>query len=750
MAALDRMLACQVERLNVLNNNYPAYVEEVWNYKVAPNYPAALKDQVAQAIAAAPGSAEEKWAQANAVSALMQEVYDAKKAYINLMNKGEMLQMMSAEMFVAGFIDETTAAKLDEVYINVVNTYFDGSMSKDEALAYNPLEGTNFMPAIVDNVVQITNAVELTMFSAMVNAGMAEGLNAVLKNDIDMSAITFYPPIGYCGQGATNGGGGDITVPGFTGVFDGQGYSIKNLKAAYNKDYASSGVFGNNSGTIRNLIVDGYEFQFGDQPAYGGRHGALCGQNFGLIENCAVVNSMVAHSGEIVSGIAAGNYGGLIRACFENQNNIDPYSRAGHLVGDNRDDNSQRLGQVENCYSAKYVTGEGRSGGYTGGKTDCIDNVKTFATGEIAYLLNQANAGHPECIEWKQNIGEELSPVLDPTHKTVYVVEGGYSNYQGVNHDLYLATQRGRDMLKTVHFVGGEGEKLITSADQLSVNCQWQGYDVSTVIDGNLSSYFHSNADGAGQSQFNAGEQWMQVDLYAEVAGFYMEYSGRGDGAPEKKWHDTPNKIRILATNTPNNEDSWKEITIVEYPEIPNENNAYFKNSEPIMLGGAYKHLRFNILGATSGNAYWNVTEFQLYSASTSTTSYYDEHPEIQAAADALKALCDAADEKLNAGTGTEQDVADMKAAIAALRALIPSSVIPYEGTEDEPIQIGTLDELMALRGQLKKDKKTYVVLTADIDMAGVENWVPLNMEENQYKYWIGFGGLGDVIRIFA
>ncbi len=749
VAALDRMLACQVERLNVLANNYPAYVEELNNYNVAPNYPTALKDQVAQAIAAAPGSAEEKLAQAKAVSALMQEIYDAKEAYIGLMNKGEMLQMMSAELFVAGIIDETEAGRLDEVYINIINTYFEGTMSKDEALAFNPFDGTNFMPAIVDNVVQITNGVELTMFSAMVNAGMAEGLNAVLKNDIDMSAITFYPPIGYCGQGATNGGGGEITVPGFTGVFDGQGYSIKNLKAVYNSGYASSGVFGNNSGTIRNLIVDGYDFQFGDQAAYSGRHGALCGQNFGLIENCAVVNSIVDHTGEIVSGIAAGNYGGLVRACFEAQNNISPYSRAGHLIGDNRDDNSQRLGQAVNCYSANYVTGEGRSGGYTGGKTDCRDKA-TFTTGEIAFLLNQANEGHPECIEWKQNIGEDLTPVLDQTHKTVYEIEGGYSNYQGINNELYLAAQTGRNMLKTIHFVGGDGEKLITSADQLSTNCQWQGYNISTVIDGDLSTYFHSNADGDGQAQFSAGQQWMQVDLYTEVAGIYMEYSGRGDGDPAKNWHDTPNKIRILATNTPSNEDSWKEITVVEYPEIPNENNAYFKNSEPIMLGGAYKHLRFNILQATSNNPYWNITEFQLYSASTSTTSYYDEHPEIQAAADAVQTLCDAADEKLNAGSGTEQDVAELKAAIAALRALIPASVIPHEGTEDDPIQIATLEELTSLRGMLKKDKKTYVVLTADIDMAGVENWTPLNTGNDGHKNFIDFDGQGHVIRNFT
>ncbi len=743
-AAIDRMLACQTERLTALSEKYPTYVEENNNYKVAPNYPAALKDKVAQAIASV-ASAEDKLAKAKELSDLMQEVYDAKEAYIAMMNKAELLQMISSEMFVAGLIDEAEAAKLDEAYINMVKAYFEGTYSADEALAYNPFEGTTFMPAIVDNTVQITNAVELTMFSAMVNGGMAEGLNAVLKNDIDMSAITFYPPIGYADQDHLNGAGGDITVPGFQGVFDGQGYSIKNLTAPYNSTYASSGVFGNNSGTIRNLIVDGYTFQFGDNAAYKGRHGALCGQNFGLIENCAVVNSIVNHTGEIVSAITAGNYNGTVRACFENQNNIATYSRAGKLIGDNRDDNTFRVGYAETCFSASNVIGD-----FAGNSADCHNNVKTFAGGEVAYLLNQANEGHPECLTWKQNIGEDASPVLDQTHKTVYAIEGGYSNYQGVNHELYLANQKAKNMLKTITFVGGEGEALITDGSQLSANCQWQGFTPAMMADGDLNTYFHSNADAAGQSQFNAGEQWMQVDLNTEVAGFYMEYSGRGDGAVESKWHDTPNKIRILATNTPADESSWKEITIVEYPEIPNQNNAYFKNTEPIMLGGAYKHIRFNILRATSNNSYWNVTEFQLYSASTSTTSYYDEHPEVQGAADALKALSDAADEKLAAASATEQDVADLKAAIAALRALIPASVIPYDGTKDEPLQIATAEELTKLRKQLKKGQTTYVVLTADIDMAEVTEWTPLNTASEGYENYIDFDGQGHVIRNFT
>ena len=283
------------------------------------------------------------------------------------------------------------------------------------------------MPVIENNVAQLSNAKEFIMFASLVNAGIGNTLDAVLTGDIDMAGVTFYAPIGYATPGNLNGAGGEITVPGYQGVFDGRGYSIKNLTATYNSNYASSGVFGNNSGTIRNLIIDNYVFEFGDKAAYSGRHGALCGQNLpgGLIENCAIINSRVNHTGEIVSGIAAGNYGGTIQNCFEYNNNINPYPRAGMLVGDNRDDNNVRAGKVINCYSQNFVTGEGRSAGYGGGKTNCQDHVsaEAFQNGEVAYKLN-GSTFNPNGA-WRQELGGDEYPVLDKEKPLVVVSLSG-------------------------------------------------------------------------------------------------------------------------------------------------------------------------------------------------------------------------------------------------------------------------------------------------------------------------------------
>ena len=166
-------------------------------------------------------------------------------------------------------------------------------------------------------------------------------------------------------------------------------------------------------------------------------------------------------------------------------------------------------------------------------------------------------------MEWRQTIGEDASPVLDQSRMKVLFIDGGYSNYDGINNELRLAMLTARDLLAPV--MQKSGKPMIYDTNQFSTNCQWgtEG-GLENLLDGSTTTFFHSDASDAGRNQFNAGTQYLQVALDKQIKGFYMEYSGRGDGAPEKFWHDTPNKIRILATNTPDDEASWAEICVVE------------------------------------------------------------------------------------------------------------------------------------------------------------------------------------------
>jgi hypothetical protein len=102
-------------------------------------------------------------------------------------------------------------------------------------------------PPIVNGVYQISTARELKAFASIVS-GLSKfeqntAAKAVLTNDIDMSEIENWEPIG------------SSSVP-YAGTFNGQGHCIRNFLANTNKSY--SGLFGMTSGaTIRDFTLSG-------------------------------------------------------------------------------------------------------------------------------------------------------------------------------------------------------------------------------------------------------------------------------------------------------------------------------------------------------------------------------------------------------------------------------------------------------------------------------------------------------------
>ena len=102
-------------------------------------------------------------------------------------------------------------------------------------------------PPLVNGVYQISTPTELVAFSYIVNgiAGHTQNVSAkaVLLNDIDMSGVNGWLPIG------------SESKP-FRGTFDGQGHSIQNLTIKTGKSY--SGLFGKIlSATIKNFHLSG-------------------------------------------------------------------------------------------------------------------------------------------------------------------------------------------------------------------------------------------------------------------------------------------------------------------------------------------------------------------------------------------------------------------------------------------------------------------------------------------------------------
>ena len=112
----------------------------------------------------------------------------------------------------------------------------------------------------------IATAADLAAFAAAVNAGesIAEWMNAdgkvVLLNDIDMSSVTAWTPIG---ASAFNWASNALSLTSgnmFTGYFDGQGHAIKNFKMVCDNATAGGawGLFGGlgAGAVVENLVID--------------------------------------------------------------------------------------------------------------------------------------------------------------------------------------------------------------------------------------------------------------------------------------------------------------------------------------------------------------------------------------------------------------------------------------------------------------------------------------------------------------
>ena len=191
--------------------------------------------------------------------------------------------------------------------------------------------GSKSSPYIIENEEQLI---------ALVNGELpkSSGVYYELGNDISVTA-RHWTPIGSNGTDS------------FAGIFDGKGYTISGVSLS-NSEYSYIGLFGENTGTIKNLNVsvsiEGVYFV-----------GGIAGSNSGTIDNCSVSGT--------VSGVdSCQNTGGLVgrnSGIVSNSNSsaivTSTYQSAGGLVGYNE-------GTVTFSYATGNVSGKDYVGGLVG------------------------------------------------------------------------------------------------------------------------------------------------------------------------------------------------------------------------------------------------------------------------------------------------------------------------------------------------------------------------------------------------
>lgn len=312
---------------------------------------------------------------------------------------------------ISGFSNDPSATKRDN------HNFVDGVCD------YCGLVDENYL-ASVDGVYQIENAKQLKWFSAY--AAQTPDACAVLTADIDMTGVSNWQPIGP-----------DVDGKYYAGTFDGQLHRIKNLNINSTEKYR--GVFGVAAGaTIKNLIIDSSCYFTGGQYtaallAAAKGTGTLTIENVG--NEAEVLGTDQNNSAFLACNLSSGNVKVVMKNCY-NTGKVSGGKENGIFSGW-----FASAGTVSGCWNTGYLSegdvnnslGRGIATAAFSNTYDLTDNLyseenaKVFVladfasdwmtNGRFCYLLN----GDQNEIGWYQNIGEDATPVFDPTHKQVYV-----------------------------------------------------------------------------------------------------------------------------------------------------------------------------------------------------------------------------------------------------------------------------------------------------------------------------------------
>ena len=234
-------------------------------------------------------------------------------------------------------------------------------------------------------------------------------INVLLDADFDYNKVDTYTP-------------GLLGWRKYYGIFDGNNHTISNVTRF---DTGYEVITPQNFGTIKNVHVKNIS-----DKCYGGEHtrqGIVCGDNYGIVENCSVENAVietVAQEENSIYGkvmeygaLVGGNFG-TIRGCFASDITFDGEGVTWPLA------HEFPYSTIENTYYEANV----ESG-------DAAKTAEQFASGEVCSLLNKGVTDGSQI--WYQNIDngaeKDAAPVADTSHGTVYYgYQGcktmGYSN----------------------------------------------------------------------------------------------------------------------------------------------------------------------------------------------------------------------------------------------------------------------------------------------------------------------------------
>ena len=290
----------------------------------------------------------------------------------------------------------------------------------------------DFLKPDADGFYQLKSGRDLAWFSHKVSDGKQGSLSAKLMNDINMTDEdnAVFVSIANSSDAA------------YSGTFDGQGYTISNLKVV-RPTYA--GLFGYATGgaTIKNFTLD-KTCSITSEGGFAGLIGGSTGSGTITME-CLGNEATVKGAAQNIAGIIGVNMGSaaafIIRNCYVS-GSVSGANECAAITG--WAGGSQSL--IENCWSTATITGnDSGKPFYRNDDTrvvNCYNLTGEQATkmteeqlksGELAYLLNGKT---PKNAAWFQTLATDEYPVPNATHKKVYLLGEAYVNDYATTPEL--------------------------------------------------------------------------------------------------------------------------------------------------------------------------------------------------------------------------------------------------------------------------------------------------------------------------
>lgn len=290
----------------------------------------------------------------------------------------------------------------DSCKIQISGTY-SGQSYINNLIVY--VEPKNTTTIDGDNYYRIYTTQDLVRLAELTNHNLGSIKNAIMMNDINLDGID-WEPMGYYE--------GENEIASFKGIFNGQNYTIKNMRInSFGTEKIGVGFIGVlNEGTIKNLKFDNpdvYSERIDTSIVVGYSY------NISTIENVKVLNGKIETKNAIAGGICGTNFSNstsqnkfTIRNCSNNATITSNTIQVGGIIGMIND------GIVENCYNTGTVTGGGSALAGISAITVNSQISSCYNIGEIIQNGNGANVGgivglNRGKVEYCYNLGNVLN-----------------------------------------------------------------------------------------------------------------------------------------------------------------------------------------------------------------------------------------------------------------------------------------------------------------------------------------------------